>query len=171
MTWLSGLLSGIGEFFGWMKAREQNKVNPVLVRKADQAAVADAQNAARLELAKGDEQAIPVTIANVLAPAPDVTVPGYAEQAAKAKNELEAGDMKAVTTTIGNVLAITMLLALTAGCVTASVPQLQPVATWEAKALTIDGVDGIWVPKAIFSRIEDCLIYLKSLETQGRIKQ
>jgi len=171
MNWLSGLLSGLGEFFGWMKAKEQNKVNPVTVRKQDQTATAAAQNAARLEVAKGNEQAIPVTIADVIAPAPDATVPGYADQAAKAKNELEAGDMKAVTKTIGNVLAITALLALTAGCLSTSVPQLQPVATWEAKALTIDGVDGIWVPKAIFSRIEDRLIYLKALETQGRIKQ
>ena len=170
MNWLWSFILGIGEFFGWLKAREENKTRDSTVRERDLAQVADAQNRARTDVSTGDTQAITRETDSVTEAAGNETVPGVQEQMREKDAELRQGDTKAMKVRLQGLLLAACVLGLVTGCATPP-PVIPPALTWEVKILAIDGQDYVAVPKAVYSRMLDRLIYLRELEKQGRIRQ
>ena len=167
MDIITSIAGAVREFFGWRRAKEENRVNPVVVRREDKAEREQAAGAARAEIAAGDTAAMARTVDRVTAgETGGERVPGYQEQAREAQAEITAGDGKAMTKTLRGLLGAALCVCV-AGCVTPTIP---PAVTWEVKPLTIDGQEYIAVPTAVYSRMVDRLVYLKALEEQGRVR-
>lgn len=173
MKWLMDIITSIAgavkEFFGWRRAKEENRVNPVVVRREDKAEREQAAGAARAEIAAGDTAAMARTADAALEGETGAHDKPTAAAQEPARAEIAAGDTAAMGKRLKGLLCVAAALTLT-GCA-ALRPVPPPPLTWEPRITAdADGSRWIAVPEPVYTRMIERLIRLKQLEEQGRVR-